>query len=85
MRVAQRYGCPALGDVVEGRNSTMESVEDGHRGCVGRAGGLYLVFVSGNRAVAGGSVRSSSVGSSRRGDSGPIKQQFHRGLWLILE
>jgi len=31
MWVAQRYGCPAMGDVVEGRKSTMESVEE-HRG-----------------------------------------------------
>ena len=31
MRVAQRYGCPAMGGVVEGRKSTVESVEE-HRG-----------------------------------------------------
>jgi len=28
MRVAQRYGSPAMGDVVEGRKSTVESVEE---------------------------------------------------------
>ena len=29
----QRYGCPAMGDVVEGRKSTVESVEvEEHRG-----------------------------------------------------
>jgi hypothetical protein len=31
MRVAQRYGCPAIGGMVEGRKSTLESVEE-HRG-----------------------------------------------------
>jgi hypothetical protein len=34
MRIAQRYGCPAMGGVVEDRKSTVESVEfvEDHRG-----------------------------------------------------
>jgi len=45
MWVVQRYGCPAMGDMVEGRKSMMESVPvEEHQGvgwdCVGGAGGL---------------------------------------------
>jgi len=40
MQVAQRYGCPAMGDVAEGRKSTVESVEEHGGDCVEKVGGL---------------------------------------------
>lgn len=74
MRVAQRYGCPAMGGVVKGRKSTVESVQvEEHRGAAlglrGRAlsgrlvTGVYICRNPTQQPVPGGSVLLRAPGA----------------------
>jgi len=61
MRVAQRYGCPPLGDVVEGRKSTVESVEEHWGARMEEVGGLSLGIISVGIRQAGAVIKSDSM------------------------